>query len=161
MRRRVISTRMGDMLLCVHAGKLCKVKLMVGGEWISAGDDDPVLDEAQRQIEQYLSGHRQAFDLPLDMSGSVFDCAVWQLLQKIPYGETVTYSQLADALGKPNASRAVGGACSRNPLLIVVPCHRVVARNRKLTGFAAGLQAKRTLLALEGWTIDRDQIQMK
>ena len=150
MRRRVIFTPIGDILLAVQSGRLCTVRFLTLGEE-SAFDDDPVLDEAQRQIVQYLDGERRSFDLPFKMHGSAFDCAVWRMLQEIPYGEVWSYGQLAAALGRPGAARAVGGACSRNPLMIVVPCHRVIAGTGKLTGFAAGVPMKRALLELEGF----------
>lgn len=162
MQQRVIATPMGDMLLGAQAGRLCKAVLLLHKEEVPDVDDaDPVLDEAQRQIVQYLQGEREVFDLPLQMDGSVFDCAVWRMLQEIPYGAVETYGQIAAALGRPKASRAVGGACSRNPLLIVVPCHRVIAATGRLTGFAAGLEAKKALLSCEGWTIENGKIQDK
>jgi len=160
MRKRIISTLIGDVLLSVQSGRLCAVSILTRKAEIIS-DDDPVLDEAQRQIIQYLNGERQSFDLPLEMRGSAFDCAVWRMLQKIPYGEVWSYGRLAAALGRPKASRAVGGACSRNPLMIVVPCHRVIAATGRLTGFAAGLEAKKTLLGCEGWIIENGKIQNK
>jgi len=161
MLRRVISTQVGDVLLGVASGRLCHVSVLAQKESITDQDDDPVLNEAQRQIVQYLQGERKAFDLPLQMHGSAFDCAVWQMLQKIPYGEVWTYGRLAAALGRPKSARAVGGACARNPLLMVVPCHRVVGSTGRLTGFAAGLEVKKALLGCEGWTIQSNVIQIR
>lgn len=101
------------------------------------------------QLQEYFSGSRKAFDIPLRPKGTPFQLAVWRALCEIPYGETRTYGQIAAAIGKPNAARAVGMACNRNPLWIVIPCHRVVGSNHALTGYAGGLSMKRALLELE------------
>ena len=152
MKERTILTPVGSFVLSACGGKLCGVRLADKAREMQLFAYDPVLDEAQRQLDEYFDLRRRTFDLPLQLEGSDFDCAVWQQLQKIPFGEIRTYGQLAAAIGKPKAARAAGGACSRNPLLIVVPCHRVIAGTGKLTGFAAGLQVKHMLLAHEGWT---------
>jgi methylated-DNA-[protein]-cysteine S-methyltransferase len=108
-----------------------------------------VLTEAERQLLEYFSGARTVFDLPLAPQGSQFQKRVWQALREIPFGETRSYRALAKAAGSPGAVRAVGAANGRNPLAIVVPCHRVIGANGSLTGFAGGLQVKAKLLALE------------
>ena len=105
--------------------------------------------EAERQITEYLNGTRQQMDFAIRMEGTPFQLRVWQALQQIPYGSTRSYGELAALLGKPGASRAVGMACNKNPLLLIVPCHRVIGANGKLTGFACGLEVKRYLLLLE------------
>lgn len=110
----------------------------------------PVLVEAERQLTQYFEGKRTTFDLPICPCGTDFQKRVWQQLLRIPYGQTRSYGHLAVAIGKRSASRAVGLANSRNPLSIVVPCHRVVGASGKLTGFAGGLETKAKLLKLEG-----------
>lgn len=102
-----------------------------------------------RQILEYLEGKRRAFDLDLDLRGTAFQVEVWQALREIPYGETLTYRELARLVGRPHATRAVGGAGGANPLSIVVPCHRVVQAGGKLGGYAGGLELKARLLALE------------
>lgn len=107
------------------------------------------LREAVEQLDAYFTGRLRAFDLPLDLVGTPFQVAVWAALGDIPYGETVTYGALAAAIGQPGKARAVGAAVGRNPLSVVLPCHRVVGAGGALTGFAGGLDAKRTLLALE------------
>jgi methylated-DNA-[protein]-cysteine S-methyltransferase len=112
-------------------------------------DRHPVLLKAERQLEEYFAGSRQAFDLPLDMRGTTFQKDVWEALLAIPYGETRSYGQLAKQLGRPSASRAVGAANGRNPISIVVPCHRVIGSSGKLTGFAGGLDVKARLLDME------------
>lgn len=109
-----------------------------------------LLDEASRQIQEYLTGSRTAFDLPLAPQGTPFRRAVWEELERIPRGGTRTYGEIARALGRPRAAQAVGAAVGANPLSIIVPCHRVVGSDGALTGYAGGIETKRTLLALEG-----------
>jgi methylated-DNA-[protein]-cysteine S-methyltransferase len=110
-------------------------------------------DLTSRQLEEYLAGARQHFDLPLAPAGDQFQLAVWELIAGIPYGDTVTYSELAARIGGQTTPQQVGAAVGRNPLSILIPCHRVVGRNGKLTGYAGGLGRKRHLLELE-----RDQV---
>jgi len=106
----------------------------------------PVLDEAISQLEEYFTGTRREFDLPLDPAGTEFQQSAWMVLRTIPYGTTISYGQQAERLGDPNKARAVGAANGKNPLSIVVPCHRVVGSNGHLTGFAAGIDVKSWLL---------------
>jgi methylated-DNA-[protein]-cysteine S-methyltransferase len=112
--------------------------------------DHPVLRETARQLGEYFVGRRQAFDLPLDFRGTDFQKDVWAALLAIPFGETRSYAEIARAVGRPTAFRAVGAANGKNPISIVAPCHRVIGANGTLTGFAGGIEAKRHLLALEG-----------
>ena len=107
-------------------------------------------DEAERQLAEYFAGQRQRFDLPLDARGDEFSRRVWDLIDRIPYGHTVTYGDLARELGGQVLAKDVGAAVGRNPLSVVVPCHRVVGQGGKLTGYAGGLARKRFLLGLEG-----------
>ena len=111
--------------------------------------DHPVLVEAARQIAEYFAGKRTAFELPLHFHGTDFQKLVWTALLAIPFGETRSYGQIARAIGRPTASRAVGAANGRNPISIVAPCHRVIGSNGALTGFAGGLAAKELLLRIE------------
>jgi methylated-DNA-[protein]-cysteine S-methyltransferase len=113
------------------------------------GEPCAVLDAAAEQLLDYLAGRRRAFSLPLRAEGSAFQREVWAALAEIPYGATVSYGALARRVGKPSAARAVGLANGRNPLSIVVPCHRVVGAGGALTGYGGGLERKRFLLALE------------
>ena len=115
-----------------------------------ASETDVVLTEAAFQIEQYFAGERTAFDVPLDLHGTDFQRAAWMSLANIPYGDTWTYKQQSEHLGRPKAMRAVGAANGKNPVSIVLPCHRVIGANGSLTGFAGGLEAKKHLLLLEG-----------
>ena len=109
-------------------------------------DDHPVLHEAVEQLHEYLAGDRQAFDLPLDPVGTDFQQTAWKILREIPFAKTISYGEQAVRVGGIRFARAVGGANGRNPLAIVVPCHRVVGANGTLTGFAAGTDVKRWLL---------------
>ena len=111
--------------------------------------ETPLINEAYRQLSEYLLGERKRFDLPLNPQGTVFQQQVWKALCDIPYGETRSYKQIAEAIGNPKAVRAVGMANNRNPLLIVVPCHRVIGANGKLVGYGAGIDKKEFLLKLE------------
>lgn len=119
-------------------------------EAVAEGRDHPVLAATAAQLAEYFAGVRTAFDLPLAPRGTAFQRAVWGELAAIPYGETRSYADVARALGQPSATRAVGAANGRNPLSIVVPCHRVVGSDGSLTGFAGGIEGKRWLLAHEG-----------
>jgi methylated-DNA-[protein]-cysteine S-methyltransferase len=112
-------------------------------------DDHPVLKSAAAQVRQYFAGERRVFDLPLDPVGTPFQCQVWDLLAQISYGQTTTYGQLAQSLGASGKAQAVGAANGRNPISIIVPCHRVIGHGGDLTGFAGGLDAKSYLLELE------------
>lgn len=111
--------------------------------------DHPVLQQVAAQLEEYFEGTRTTFDVPLDMKGTPFQHAVWDLLKTIPYGETTTYGALAQTLGDPGKARAVGMANGKNPVGIIVPCHRVIGSSGALTGFAGGLDTKAFLLRLE------------
>jgi len=111
---------------------------------------DAAFAEVRAQLDQYFAGDRREFEVSLKLAGTPFQDRVWQALCAIPYGETITYGELACRVGVPSASRAVGAANGRNPVSILVPCHRVVATNGKLTGYGGGLEAKRWLLDWEG-----------
>jgi len=116
-------------------------------------DDHPVLRAAMAQLAEFFAGKRQAFDVPLAPKGTEFQRRVWEQLRLIPYGTTISYGELARRVGNPAASRAVGLANGRNPIAIVVPCHRVIGANGSLTGFGGGMDAKKTLLDLEASTL--------
>jgi len=146
----------------ISAGDALRLRLVVSDRGIRAiqfdwngpsdgqrNDDHPLLFEAGRQLRAYFAGQLTQFRLPLDMQGTEFQRRVWTALETIPYGETRTYGQIAEALGQPRAVRAVGAANGANPVPIVVPCHRVIGANRKLVGYGGGLRLKRRLLDLE------------
>jgi len=111
--------------------------------------DAPLPEEVPRQVEGFLAGERESFDLPVDLRGTPFQLAVWRELLRIPYGEVRSYGEVARAIGRPRAVRAVGTANGANPLPLIVPCHRVVASGGRLGGYAGGLELKRRLLAVE------------
>ncbi|HHX13605.1 MAG TPA: methylated-DNA--[protein]-cysteine S-methyltransferase [Clostridiales bacterium] len=108
-----------------------------------------LLDRAESQLREYLAGRCKEFNLPLALEGTEFQKAVWQALMEIPYGETRSYAEVARAIGRPKACRAVGQANHRNPIPIIVPCHRVIGQNGSLVGFGGGLDLKRRLLDME------------
>lgn len=116
---------------------------------LKSGKDHPVLLETEKQLNEYFAGHRTSFSIPLEFRGTEFQKKVWKKLQSIPYGRTFSYSELAEKIGSPKSSRAVGAANGKNPLSIVCPCHRVIGKSGKLVGFAGGLKNKVYLLELE------------
>jgi methylated-DNA-[protein]-cysteine S-methyltransferase len=111
--------------------------------------DDQVLNDTKTQVEEYLTGKRKEFDLPVKLDGTAFQKKVWLALDKIPYGKTVSYEEIAETIGQPTAQRAVGNAVGRNPLLLIVPCHRVIKKNGETGNFGAGKEIKKLLLNLE------------
>lgn len=160
----VIDSPIGRLRLVEHDGRLVAIdfspfdeqrRVLVGGGAGSAADGDrddtvPVLVETIRQLGEYFAGERTTFDVPMAAVGTEFQHRVWAELVKIPYGVTVTYGEIARRLGLGNAaSRAVGSANGSNPIPVIVPCHRVIGANGKLTGYAGGLDRKQTLLELE------------
>jgi methylated-DNA-[protein]-cysteine S-methyltransferase len=153
----VIDSPIGPLTLIADRGKLAGVHMEItryepgDGELGPAvpRNAEPVLAEAARQLEAYFDGELTTFDLPLNLDGSQFQRSVWAALQDIPYGETISYGELARRIGQPSASRAVGLANGRNPVSIVVPCHRVIGADGSLTGYGGGMDRKRFLLGLE------------
>ncbi len=150
----------GSLRLLATERGLCRVVLPAeeGVErWVArflpghtAVEGSSLLEEAAGQLERYLAGRLRTFSLPLDLYGSAFQKAVWQALQTIPYGQAWSYAQVAAAVGRPQAVRAVGAAVAANPLPIVIPCHRVVRADGSLGGYGGGAEMKRDLLRLEG-----------
>jgi methylated-DNA-[protein]-cysteine S-methyltransferase len=125
--------------------------LFPGGHRLDVGGrDSEAFATVTAQLDEYFAGARRTFDLPLELDGTPFQRAVWAQLRAIPYGSTVSYSELAMAIGRPDRVRAVGGAVGRTPVPIIVPCHRVVGADGSLTGYGGGLDRKRALLELEG-----------
>ena len=146
-----ITTPVGTLQLLSEAGYL--VRIAFPGEHRTGPENDesdPVLVACATQLSEYFGGKRQDFDMPLGPVGTEFQQNVWRALKDIPFGELRSYSDIAREIGKPKAVRAVGAANGRNPLPIVVPCHRVIGSNGSLTGFAGGLAMKKQLLTLEG-----------
>ncbi len=153
----------GSLRLLATERGLCRVILPTeeGVErWVArflpghtAVEGGRLLQEVAGQIERYLAGRLHAFDLPLDLCGTAFQKAVWQAVQAIPYGQVRSYAQVAAAVGRPQAARAVGAAVGANPLPIVIPCHRVVCADGSLGGYGGGTEMKRDLLRLEGCNV--------
>ena len=150
---RYMPSPMGQLLLAGDNHGLQAIGLPEGKARISPAPDwcqtDQLFDEVIEQLNRYFAGELRCFDLPLSPHGTAFQLSVLEQLQKIPYGETRTYGQIARALGRPRASRAVGAANGRNPVPIIIPCHRVIGSDGSLTGFGGGLAAKKFLLQLE------------
>ncbi len=148
-----LETPIGELLLAGEDGSLSMIGFPKGSmrrdpepDWIF---NEKPLAEACRQLIEYFDGERREFDLELDLSGTEFQVSVLHALQNIPYGETVSYGEIAKRIGRPRAVRAVGAANGRNPIPIVVPCHRVIGSGGDLTGFGGGLDTKEALLRLE------------
>lgn len=156
-RHAVLDTPLGELTLVAEGDAL--TGLYFPHHWYRpvmdtfgprvAADSDDVLAPACTQLTDYLAGDRTTFDLPIELHGDEAQQRVWHLLRKIPYGDTVTYGELAAALADGTTAQEVGQAVGRNPLSIIVPCHRVVGKNGQLTGYAGGLKRKQLLLELE------------
>lgn len=148
MSTRWMDSPVGGLRLHVSAGLLTAIDF--GAEPRGTQVADPLLDQAQAQLTEYFDGERTEFDLPLANDGTEFQQKVWNEISRIPFGQTASYGEIAVRLGyAPGISRAVGAANGANPIPIVVPCHRVIGSSGKLTGYAGGVDRKRTLLALE------------
>jgi O-6-methylguanine DNA methyltransferase len=132
-----------------YAGKQITQIRKMGDVPVYGGTRTESTDRVFWELEEYFSGRRKVFDFPYVLEGTVFQKKVWAQLAAIPYGETRTYGEIAAAIGNPRASRAVGMANNRNPLIIVIPCHRVIGADGSLTGYAGGLAMKEALLRLE------------
>lgn len=148
-----METPIGRLLLAGDGRRLSRVGFPAGKgvvaprpEWRR---DDDAFGRAKDQLREYFDGTRREFDLPLDLQGTGFQLAVWRELARIPFGETISYGELARRIGRPTASRAVGAANGANPIPIIIPCHRVIGTNGSLTGFGGGIETKIRLLALE------------
>ncbi len=138
------------LVLVSNAGALCQVRFDNHvPEHAAEAPEDPVLRETARQLRLYFDGALRSFELPLQPQGTSFQQRVWQALLQVPYGETRSYGQIAEQIGAMKAVRAVGAANGSNPIPIVIPCHRIIGANGKLTGFGGGLPLKRFLLDLE------------
>lgn len=148
-----LDTPIGELLLAGEDDALCLVSFPEGAmrrdpdpDWIY---NEKPFAAARQQLAEYFAGERRTFDLPLKLNGTEFQMSVLQALQQIPYGETTSYADIAERIGRPKAVRAVGAANGRNPIPIIVPCHRVIGSHGDLTGFGGGLDTKEALLRLE------------
>ena len=141
------NTELGSVTFAEEDGALLAISTHRSVEGVY--QETTLIKKAYLQLTEYLNGERRTFDLPLNPQGTDFQKRVWKALCEIPYGETRSYKQIAEAIGNPKAVRAVGMANNRNPLLVVVPCHRVIGSDGKLVGYAAGLDKKAFLLGME------------
>ena len=155
IRYRLMPSSLGDVILVANGDALCGVYFddqkylpSVDPAW-QEDEDTAVLCAAHNQLDQYFAGLRKHFELPLAPNGTPFQRVVWNAIAQVPWGETLTYAELAARAGHPGSARAAGAATGRNPLSIIVPCHRIVGSDGSLTGYAGGLHRKQKLLALE------------
>lgn len=147
---KAIRTPIGILILSERGGAICAIDLAHESDERPADSAvTPVLEQAAQEIAEYFAGKRTEFTFPMRAQGTSFQTAVWDALLHIPFGETKTYGQIAAEVDNPKGSRAVGMACNKNPIMIAVPCHRVVGAGGALTGYAGGLSVKEKLLKLE------------
>ena len=145
---KYLETEIGRLYLAEEDG--CIVKISSGQAPVEdVQGDSPLLEQAAKEVAEYLAGRRRKFSVPVKAKGMPFQEKVWAALRQIPFGETRSYGEIAKMVGSPKGARAVGMACNRNPVLLMIPCHRVVGSNGKLVGFACGLPMKEKLLSLE------------
>ena len=149
--QRKIDSKIGPLYLVASEKALHGVfwKKQIAGHEEEKSQASAVLDKTEKQITEYLTGQRKEFDMPLELEGTEFQRKVWAELQKIPYGQTRSYKDIAKSLKDANASRAVGTANGRNPISLIVPCHRVISSDGTMGGYAGGLPIKKMLLSLE------------
>jgi methylated-DNA-[protein]-cysteine S-methyltransferase len=156
-----IKSPQGDLMLVANESKLTGLYFVRPGRIPAAqktwtrDPKHPVLREAARQLNEFFAGKRTTFSIPLHFVGTDFQQRVWQEIARIPHGKTISYSELATRAGKPRAIRAAGTNTGKNPLSIVIPCHRVMGKDGTMTGFGGGLEWKRYLLELEGHSISK------
>lgn len=141
-------TIIGPLFILENNGSIVGISNKVEG-WQGTYKETEVIKETYRQLSEYLDGKRELFDIPIKTQGTDFQEKVWKALKQIPYGETRSYKEIAIEIGNPKAMRAVGMANNRNPIMIVIPCHRVIGANGQLIGYGGGLDVKEKLLTLE------------
>ena len=146
--QKIVKTPIGDICILEENDKIIGLTLD-NEKYCYKEKNTEILNETEKQLNEYFCGKRKNFNVPINPKGTEFQKQVWNELLKIPYGQTVTYKQIAQKIEKPNASRAVGMANHNNPIAIIVPCHTVVGSNNKLVGYAFGLEKKQFLLDLE------------
>jgi methylated-DNA-[protein]-cysteine S-methyltransferase len=144
----IISSPLGNIFLSTQDDSISELRFTT--EEVSKEPLNSLLSEAKKQLDDYFSGTRKTFNLPVVLSGTPFQYQVWEAVNKIPFGQTTSYLKLSQALGNPAAIRAVGAAIGANPILVIIPCHRIIGTNGQLTGYAGGLDRKEKLLELEG-----------
>ena len=149
MYKKIVNSKIGNIVIVEKNQSIIELKVIKEKNIDIIESDTPLLKKASEQINEYFSGKRETFDLPLNPEGTEFMKKVWKQLLNIPYGETKTYKQIATEIGNEKAARAVGMANNKNPIPIIIPCHRVIGSNKKLVGYALGLDVKGKLLKLE------------
>lgn len=148
MKTYKIATKIGNLYVTCENEKIVRLESLQNGVAICNHKND-LIEKLKLQLDEYFNDKRKVFDLPIKLYGTLFQLKVWQALCQIPYGKTLTYKEVAEKIGNKKAFRAVGNACNKNPVMILVPCHRVIGTNGKLTGYAGGLELKERLLNLE------------
>lgn len=152
---KIYDFEIGKLAICEENGKIVLVNVVKTKEDIdemaknSIQKETSLIKNTKQQLDEYFAGKRKKFDIPIKLDGTDFQIKVWKELLKIPYGETCSYLDIAKCIGNPKASRAVGMANNKNKIIIIVPCHRVIGSNKKLVGYACGLDVKEKLLELE------------
>ena len=152
---KIYDFEIGKLAICEKKGKIVLVNVVKTKEDIeeiaknSIQKETALIINTKQQLDEYFAGKRKKFDIPIKLDGTDFQIKVWKELLKIPYGETCSYLDIAKCIGNPKASRAVGMANNKNKIIIIVPCHRVIGSNKKLVGYACGLDVKKKLLELE------------
>ena len=152
---KIYDFEIGELAICEENGKIVLVNVVKTKEDIeemaknSIQKETSLIKNTKQQLDEYFAGKRKKFDIPIKLEGTDFQIKVWKELLKIPYGETCTYLDIAKRIGNPKGSRAVGMANNKNKIMIIIPCHRVIGSNKKLVGYAGGLDVKEKLLKLE------------
>jgi methylated-DNA-[protein]-cysteine S-methyltransferase len=152
-----VDSPIGELLLLGENGILHELHMQAGRHPVTARPtwtrDDDAFPEVRRQLAEYFAGTRATFDIAMHLEGTAFQRTVWHALTEIPYGDTISYGELARRIGRPDRARAVGTANGQNPIAVIVPCHRVIGADGKLVGYGGGLENKRLLLDLEAGTV--------
>lgn len=151
MNYEVYSMKIGNILICEQNGKIIRISTFKENIELDKYNrkETEVIMQTKKQLEEYFEGKRKEFNVPLEVKGTEFQEKVWKALLEIPYGETRSYLDIAKRIGNPKASRAVGMANNKNKIMIIIPCHRVIGSNKKLVGYAGGLEVKKRLLEIE------------
>ncbi|WP_296701574.1 methylated-DNA--[protein]-cysteine S-methyltransferase [Algoriphagus sp.] len=150
----ILSSTLGNILIKLEDDKL--IQLQFTEDPVNEEPLKGMVAEVKNQLEEYFSGKRKVFDLTLELNGTDFQKSVWEAVNEIPFGQTTTYMKLSQKLGNPAAIRAVGAAIGANPILVILPCHRIIGTNGQLTGYAGGLERKQALLEIEGFPIQQN-----
>ncbi|MEG0177404.1 methylated-DNA--[protein]-cysteine S-methyltransferase [Anaerorhabdus sp.] len=147
MKQRTVKTKLANIECIENDGFLIELNFV--DDSIKKSDQSPLLDQVEKELLEYLDGVRKVFSVPIKLKGTEFQMDVLRAMQTIPYGEVRSYKDLAIMINRPKAARAVGNACNKNPIAIIVPCHRVIASNHKLGGYGYGVDSKIRLLKIE------------